>query len=171
MKKLVLLTIFILVSILCNSQNYTVTESYKGVVIEKIVDMNGYTKSSLYKNALKWAVREEHKFYSEKPFKTTIKSKEESIGQIIVNIKELCETVWVEATLTIEIKDNKYRYMLENIFTYVDMRDYGEGIIKEQLTSESFKKKSDNWEEEAYKYFDKRFFMDIEMSMYERNDW
>lgn len=84
--------------------NYSVT-------IEEVVQTKGKTAKQMYDNALLWV---NNTFSSPK---SVIQSREESLGLITIHFCTQNESgSWLEATLKLQFKDGRYKYMYDNIW-------------------------------------------------------
>ena len=124
MRKSIILLFFLLSMILnCNSQNYNLpVDSTGNVVYQEVVNCN-ISKNKLYANAQEWIA----KTFGD--YKKVIQFEDEANGKLILkgtsDVKHFIESHFagmeiinkekIRFTLTIECRENKYRYTMDNI--------------------------------------------------------
>lgn len=123
MKKCLLTLLVILFACFVNAQDYSFPKNNDGEYeFTEVVNTN-QMKSILFSNATAWAID----FYEEHGYKNVVQLESEVDGRMIIKDYDVVldgyslkkekplETVKVYYTLTIDCKDNKYRYIINDI--------------------------------------------------------
>lgn len=123
MKRILFLDLALLFVIAVYSQNYEFPKNADGEYeFSEVVESN-LSKGTLFANATSWAM----KFYEEDGYKNVVQLESELEGRLVikdydvvidgyeVKNKSNFRTVKVYYTLTIDCKDNKYRYVINEI--------------------------------------------------------
>lgn len=123
MKRILFLDLALLFVIAVYSQNYEIPKNADGEYeFSEVVESN-LSKGTLFANATSWAM----KFYEEDGYKNVVQLESELEGRLVikdydvvidgyeVKNKSNFRTEKVYYTLTIDCKDNKYRYVIDEI--------------------------------------------------------
>lgn len=124
MKKIMILFLSILLSVFANAQVNAFPKNEEGKYEFSEVIETGLSKSTLYANAISWATS----FYKDE-YKEALQVASETEGRIIIKNYNIVfykrekpksdyinmEREYVEYTLTIDCKENKYRYVISDI--------------------------------------------------------
>lgn len=130
-KNILLLFISLSMTLNCNAQNYNLpVDSTGNVVYQEVVNCN-ISKNKLYANAQEWIA----KTFGD--YKKVIQFEDEANGKLILkgtsDVKHFIETHLlgmeisnreeIRFTLTIECRENKYRYTMDNILVILKTGD------------------------------------------------
>ncbi len=152
MKKIVFLLFFIAsISMNCKSQNFSLPIDSTGDVSYQEVVNSNLSKDQLYANAQEWIAKTfgDYKnviqFEDKKNGKLILKGTSYVKHYVEVNIAgmNISNSERIQFTLTIECRDNKYRYTLDNIFVIfsTSSQDFERSIFYRINNVESSKKK------------------------------
>ena len=114
MKRTILYCVYLLCTLLCYSQDRTFPKnSNDEYEFSEVVEIT-LSKKTLYSNALSWAMS----FYEE--FKSVVQLESETDGRLVIKDYDLIlysdgTKEHVYYTLTIDCKDNKFRYIINDI--------------------------------------------------------
>lgn len=121
MKKIILLFVFALVSIITYSQELPVDSITKKFTYEGVVAAEGLSKSDLYSRALEWFALEY------KSSNDVIQLKDEATGKIIgkgfFTVKYYFRDPSIYHTIQISVKDNKFKYVITDLFYKDSQKD------------------------------------------------
>ncbi len=116
MKHLKILSIIILIILYSNRES--IAQDNKPLIFEQVIQVDGVEKNILYDRIKKWIA------ISYVDANTVIKLDDKEIGELVVkgSIKysrdkfiNACATGYIDYTLQISVKDNKYKYQISQI--------------------------------------------------------
>lgn len=103
------------------------------LIISEVVQVEGKKNNDLFKDALLWV---------NKTFinpKTVIQTKDPDLG--LITLKTIvagpnASISWYEVNISIQVKDGRYKYDITEIVEVLDVRDLGEGIMRNRVGKE-----------------------------------
>ena len=141
MKKILTISIFTYFStITAIAQNIisSLPDSFKfnesdELVISEVVYVDGKKSGELFKDALLWV----NKTFTDP--KTVIQTKDPDLGLITLKTiasESNADITWYEVNISIQVKDERYKYDMTEIVEALDLRYMGSGIMRSRVGKE-----------------------------------